>query len=69
MLPDEKTIQSRSMSIYKALSGVLRCTFDELQKHCKLESTELCLGIARLMQEHKIKQEREGGNVYYMLAC
>ena len=68
MIPDEKTIKSRSMGVYKALSNALRCTFDELQNLCKLGTTELCLSIARLMQEHKIRQEREGDNVYYMLA-
>lgn len=68
MIPDEKTIKSRSMSVYKALSNLLRCTFDELQNQCKLGTTELCLSIARLMQERKIRQEREGDNVYYMLA-
>lgn len=67
MIPDEKTIKSRSVSVYKALSSLLRCTFDDLQKQCKLGTTELCLSIARLMQEHKIRQEREGGSVYYML--
>ncbi len=68
MIPDEKTIKSRSMGVYKALSNALRCTFDELQIRSKLGTTELCLSIARLMQEHKIRQEREGDNVYYMLA-
>ena len=68
MIPDEKTIKSLSMGVYKALSNALRCTFDELQNQCKLGTTELCLSIARLMQEHKIRQEREGDNVYYMLA-
>lgn len=68
MIPDEKTIKSRSMGVYKALSNALCCTFDELQNQCKLGTTELCLSIARLMQEHKIRQEREGDNVYYMLA-
>lgn len=68
MIPDEKTIKSRSMGVYKALSNALRCTFDELQNQCKLGTTELCLSIARLMQEHKIRKEREGDNVYYMLA-
>lgn len=68
MLPDEKTIQSRSMSVYKALSRTVRCTFAELQNLCKLGTTELCLGIARLMQENKIREERLDGNVYYMLA-
>ena len=52
MIPDEKTIKSRSMSVYKTLSNLLRCTFDELQNQCKLGTTELCLSIARLMQEH-----------------
>ena len=56
------------MGVYKALSNALRCTFDELQNQCKLGTTELWLSIARLMQEHKIRQEREGDNVYYMLA-
>lgn len=69
MLPDERTIQSRSMSVYKALSRTIRCTFAELQHLCKLGSTELCLGIARLMQEHKIKEERLNGNVYYSICC
>ena len=41
----------------------------ELQHLCKLGSTELCLGIARLMQEHKIKEERLDGNVYYSICC
>ena len=68
MKPDEKTIKSRSKGVYKALSNALRCTFDELQNQSKLGTTELCLSIARLMQEHKIRQEREGDNVYYMLA-
>ena len=36
MIPDEKTIKSRSMSVYKTLSNLLRCTFDELQNQCKL---------------------------------
>ena len=56
MIPDEKTIKSRSMGVYKALSNALRCTFDELQNQCKLGTTELCLSIARLIQEHKIRQ-------------
>ena len=37
MIPDEKTIKSRSMGVYKALSNALRCTFDELQNQCKLQ--------------------------------
>ena len=68
MIPDEKTIKSRSMGVYKALSNALRCTFDELQNQCKLGTTELCLSMARRMLEPKIRQEREGDNVYYMLA-
>ena len=39
MIPDEKTIKSRSMSVYKTLSNALRCTFDELQNQCKLGTT------------------------------
>ena len=54
MIPDEKTIKSRSMSVYKTLSNALRCTFDELQNQCKLGTTELCLSIARLMQEIRL---------------
>lgn len=56
------------MSVYKALSRTVRCTFAELQNLCRLGTTELCLGIARLMQENKIREERLDGNVYYMLA-
>ena len=67
MIPDEKTIKSRSMGVYKALSNALRCTIDELQNQCMLGTTELCLSIARLMQVHKIRQERDGDNVYYMM--
>ena len=67
MLPEERIIKSRSMNVYQALSKMWRCTFAELQAQCKLGTTELCLSIARLLQEKKIKQVREEGNVYYSL--
>lgn len=66
MLPDEATIKSLSKNVYLALVKMLRCTFAELQSVCELGSTELCLCIARLLQENKIRQERCGGNVYYL---
>lgn len=67
MLPDEKTIKSRSVNVYKALARLWRCTFAELQAQCKLGTTELCLSIARLLQENKIRQERTAGEVYYIV--
>ena len=67
MLPDEKTIKSRSVNVYKTLARLWRCTFAELQAQCKLGTTELCLSIARLLQENKIRQERTAGEVYYYI--
>ena len=56
------------MNVYKTLARLWRCTFAELQAQCKVGTTELCLSIARLLQENKIRQERKAGEVYYMLA-
>ena len=67
MLPDEKTIKSRSVNVYKTLARLWRCTFAELQAQCRLGTTELCLSIARLLQENKIRQERTAGEGYYMV--
>lgn len=67
MLPDEKNIKSRSVNVYKTLARLWRCTFAELQAQCRLGTTELCLSIARLLQENKIRQERTAGEVYYMV--
>ena len=68
MLPDKSVIQSCSMRVYKAISCALRCTFMELQAQCKVTSTELCLSIIQLLQEKKIRQERNADGVYYSLS-
>lgn len=67
MLPDEKTIKSRSIKVYETLMRLMRCTFDELQAHCHLKNIDLCLSIAHLMKEKKIRQERDADKVYYCL--
>lgn len=40
----------------------------ELQAQCKVTSTELCLSIIQLLQEKKIRQERNVDGVYYSLS-
>lgn len=42
-------------------------TFNELQKICQLGNTELCLALVQLIQENKIKQDRNEQGIYYVL--
>jgi len=51
------------------VTGVQTCALPiyELQKICQLGNTELCLALVQLIQENKIKQDRNEQGIYYVL--
>lgn len=61
-------IKKNSALVYDVLLHYTRCSFDQLQKLCKLANTDLCLALAQLMRENKIQQFTECQSVYYRLS-
>lgn len=63
----KQTIISNSKKVYANMYQMVHYTFNELQKICHLGNTELCLALIQLMQENKIRQNRNEQGIYYVL--
>ncbi len=61
-------IKTNSRKVYDILLRYTRCTFNELQRLCGMESTDLCMALVQLIKENKIEQVSEKQGVYYRLA-
>ena len=64
---NKQTIINNSKKVYACMYQMVHYTFNELQKICQLGNTELCLALVQLMQENKIKQDRNEQGIYYVL--
>ena len=58
MALNKQTIINNSKKVYACMYQMIHYTFNELQKICQLGNTELCLALVQLIQENKIKQDR-----------
>ena len=58
MALNKQTIINNSKKVYACMYQMVHYTFNELQKICQLGNTELCLALVQLIQENKIKQDR-----------
>ena len=65
MALNKETIINNSKKVYACMYQMVHYTFNELQKICQLGNTELCLALVQLMQENKIKQDRNEQGIYY----
>ncbi len=61
-------IKQNSTLVYELLCRSTRCTFNELQKSCNLSNTDLCLALANLLRDNRIKQNRDAEEIYYVCA-
>ena len=61
-------IKRNSLVVYNILANTTRCSFNELQKICKLNNIDLCLALADLLREKKIQQGRDAQEVFYACA-
>lgn len=61
-------IKRNGLVVYNILANTTRCSFNELQKICKLNNIDLCLALADLMREKKIQQGRDAQEVFYACA-
>lgn len=67
MTLNKQTIINNSKKVYACMYQMVHYTFNELQKICQLGNTELCLALVQLIQENKIKQDRNEQGIYYVL--
>ena len=67
MALNKQTIINNSKKVYACMYQMVHYTFNELQKICQLGNTELCLALVQLIQENKIKQDRNEHGIYYVL--
>ncbi|MBQ8673566.1 MAG: hypothetical protein IJ511_05910 [Bacteroides sp.] len=68
MVINKEIIRNNGGRVVRAMKRACRYTFDELQRITLLGSTELCLALIQLLQEHKIAQGKGRHGVYYILA-
>lgn len=67
MLPERKKIIEESHAVYRYILTRGVCSFEELQCDSGLEPVHLCMVLIELMQEHKITQISDEGNICYTL--
>lgn len=65
MIINNERIKEDSINVYKAMNRMVHYSFNELQRLCHLESTDLCLALIQLLRESKIEQNRDKTGIYY----
>lgn len=67
MLPNNELIHKNSIIIYELLSKIKRCSFNEIQSICKLDSVCICLSLIHLIRLDKIQQINTPNGIIYTL--
>lgn len=62
---DKETIRNNSMKVYNVMLRMYHYSFVELRKISQLGDVELCFALMELIRENMIKQDNDGGSVYY----